>query len=188
MDLVSKVNFSLITNVLVENWTPNGHLAGLREYKKYVRNTEQFRKFITDLTVAAKSGMNKVTYLIEVQRRVTVSDKDKRFFSESATFLGEKLSIILSTSDKLLYVPDIEPLLQQKFPQFSLPESKFADTNPIYLESFDGVNVKYWPLIQNSPNKYIVIDTNLNQLWPIATGQQSIELLNLLSDTTQNIR
>ena len=98
------------------------------------------------------------------------------------------MSVILATNDKLLYAADIEDLLKQKWPSFVLKDKQFLDSRPIYLESFDGYDVTYRPLTQNGVINDIVIDTNLNQIWPVATGKPPIALVELLNKTTEKVR
>ena len=58
----------------------------------------------------------------------------------------------------------------------------------IYLESFDGVNVKYRPLTQDGIINDVVIDANLNQIWPVATGKPPVALIELLNKTKEVVR
>ena len=43
-------------------------------------------------------------------------------------------------------------------------------------------------LTQNGVTKDVVIDTNLNQIWPIANGESYGTLIELLSKSTEKIR
>ena len=139
MDLQTKVSFRLTTNRVMENYTPNGRFIGTHEYDTSVKNLSEFRNFVTNFAKAARFGrldVDKATYLINIQRNVIVYDADDRKYFKSATFPDRSMSVILSTSDKLLYVSDIEPLLQKKAKDFYMPKGKFDETGPIYLESF----------------------------------------------------
>ena len=191
MDLQTKVSFRLTTNRVMENYTPNGRFIGTHEYDTNVKNLSEFRDFVTNFAKAARFGrldVDKVTYLINIQRNVMVYDADDRKNFKSSTFTDKSMYVILSTSDKLLYISDIEPLLQKKANDFYMPKGKFDETGPIYIESFDGHAAKYRPLTQNGVTKDVVIDTNLNQIWPIANGESYGTLIELLSKSTEKIR
>ncbi|MBO4700369.1 MAG: hypothetical protein J5620_01325 [Alphaproteobacteria bacterium] len=189
MDLVSKVNFDLTTKFVVETRTPDGRFLGLREYEKVIDSLEQFREFIASFTDFAKSGVDKTTYSINLARRVTITDMDDRKFFKSVIFPDMNLSIILSTTDKLLYASDIEPMFNAEFPNFLLKNKKFIDmSRPIYLEYFDGQDAKYRPLAQDGYTNDIVVDTALNQIWPVKTGQPPVALTQLMSRTIEKVR
>ena len=188
MNLVSKVSFAVTTQILYESYTPAGHFAGQREYFKYVKDFDQFRKLIVDLTNSANAGVNKLTYKISVKRNVIVSDQDDMVTRASMVFPDKSFSIILCTTGKLLYVKDVEQMLKHKFHDFEFNPGKFARTDPIYLESFDGRNVKYRFLSQDATTNDIVVDSNLNQIWPVATGKPPVMLVELLNKTTETVR
>ena len=121
MDLQTKVSFRLTTNRVMENYTPNGRFIGTHEYDTNVKNLSEFRDFVTNFAKAARFGrldVDKVTYLINIQRNVMVYDADDRKNFKSSTFTDKSMYVILSTSDKLLYISDIEPLLQKKANDF----------------------------------------------------------------------
>ena len=192
MDLKTKVVFYLGTEIVSENYTANGRFVGTHEYHApTVTNLDEFRKFIVNFTNMARLGrldVNKATYNIKIARNVIVSDEDDRVCFKSMTFPDKKMSIILSTTDKLIYASDIETLLKPKNPDFYMGKDNISNGQPIYLESFDGHDVKYRPLTQNGTLNDIVVDTNLNQIWPVATGKPPIDLINLLSKTTEKVR
>lgn len=192
MDLQTKVVFHVSTEILSANYTSNGRFIGTHAYDAPgVTNLDEFRKFIANFTNMAKYGrlaVDKGTYCITIKRNVIVSDQDDRVYFKSATFPDKKISVILSTTDKLLYATDIEPLLQPKNPGFYMEKDKLSGGKPIYLESFDGYDVQYRPLTQNGITNDIVIDTNLNQIWPVATGKPPVALVELLNKTTEKVR
>jgi len=191
MDLKSKVVFHLTTERVMQNYTPNGCFVGTHEYRTNVLNIDDFRNFITNFANAAKFGnldIDKGTYRIKIKRNVIVSDEDDRKYFKSMTFPGQEIVIILSTMNKLLYVSDIEPLLRKKVADFCIGKSKFVENSPVYLESFDGFNVKYRPLANNSITEDVIIDTNLNQIWPENTEKIPVVLTELLSQTTEKVR
>ena len=189
MDLQTKVVFRLTTDIVSENYTPNGRFVGtFGHYAPSVANLDEFRKFIASFTNMARLAVDKGTYCIKIQRNVIVSDQDDRVYFKSMTFPDKELSVILSTTDKLLYSSGIESLLQPKAPDFYMKKDNISGGQPIYLESFDGHDVKYRPLTQNGVINDIVVDTNLNQIWPVATGKPPVDLINLLSKTTEKVR
>ena len=94
----------------------------------------------------------------------------------------------MSTTGKLLYASDIEPLLQKKIPDFSMVADKIVNTNPIYLKSFDGHTIDYRTLTYNGIINDTVIDSNLNELYPNDTGKPPVWLIELLSNTKEKVR
>jgi hypothetical protein len=188
MDLHSKVVFNLyIDELLADGYNLDGRYVNAHHNEvAYVKNMAEFQQFIAKLVNFAKSGIDKGTYKIKIQRNVIVCDEDDRVTFNSVTFPDKPMTIILSTTDKLLYVNDINSLFQPKFPDFYLASSKLIDSNPIYIESFDGKNVKYGPLVQGGGTNYVVFDTKLNPLWP--AGATANPLIQLLSKTTEPVR
>jgi hypothetical protein len=191
LDLRTKVVFHLDTQIVTENYTPKGHFVGTHEYSTNVKNMDEFRKFITNFTNAAKLGrldVDKATYGIHIKRNVIVYDANDLQTFESKTFSDSEITVILSTTDKLFYVADIEPLLKQKIVDFEMDKPKFITPKPIYLSSVEGNNVKFRPLKNHAVAKDIIIDTNLNQIYPIATNEPPLVLTEMFSKTTEKIR
>jgi hypothetical protein len=192
MDLQTKVVFNLTVEIVSANYTSNGRFVGTHEHcAPIINNMDEFRNFIANFTTMVKSGrlmVDKTTYNIKLKRNVIVSDQDDRVSFKSVTFPDKEISIILSTTDKLLYAGDIEKLLKPINPDFYMGKDTISGGKPIYLESFDGHDVKYRPLTQNGVINDVVIDTNLNQIWPVATGKPPIALVELISKTTEKVR
>ena len=188
MYLTSKVIFNIKTDdLLFPGYGTDGQFVGHRQDIGYVKNMDEFREFITGLKNTAEFGINKATYMINIERNVIISDQDDRPQLKSMTFPDRKMSVILSTTGKLLHVTEIARMFQSKFPKFHIQHTKFMDPRPIYLESFDGHDVKYRPLTQNGLTNDIVIDVNGNELWPIRTGKPPVEMVQLLSKTTEKV-
>ena len=187
MDLRTRVVFHLSTNMIAESYTPNGRFVGPHQYDTTIKNLDGFRNFLTLFTGAVTLGrqyIDKATYLIIVERRVIVSDEADRVQFKFMTFPDKPMSVILSTTGELLYAGGIEPLLRPKNPNFYMEKDKLSGGRPIYLESFDGYDVKYRPLTQDDTNDDIVIDSELNHLW----GKSTEPLINMLSKTTEPVR
>ncbi|MCQ2572069.1 MAG: hypothetical protein MJ165_03695 [Alphaproteobacteria bacterium] len=163
--------------------------GGLESYGT-VHNEPEFRKMLANLISAANKSLNKVTYKIDLTRKVLIADTLDLQKHHNEGFDDKPMSVILSTTGKLLRIKDIEPLFKQKFPDFHFdnPE-KLAPDTPIYLESFDGRNVKYKVLSTDSLElKGVhVIDKDLNELWPNTTGKPSAPIVNYLSQTTEKV-
>jgi len=190
MYLEQKVLFNFNTKEFYDRYSLNGHYAGGLESYGTVHNEPEFRKMLANLISAANKSLNKVTYKIDLTRKVLIADTSDLQKHHNEGFDDKPMSVILSTTGKLLRIKDIEPLLKQKFPDFHFdnPE-KLAPDTPIYLESFDGRNVKYKVLSTDSLElKGVhVIDKDLNELWPNATGKPSAPIVNYLSQTTEKV-
>lgn len=188
MYLTSKVIFNLNTDdLLFLGYGVNGPFVGHRQDKAYVKNWDEFREFIANLKNTAEFGINKSTYMINIERNVTISDQDDRVLFPSMTFPDKKMSVILSTTGNLMYVNDIENLFRAKLPDFHFYAPIIKDTRPIYIESFDGYDVKYRPLTQNGVINDVVIDVNGKQLWPQNTAKMYQPLVKLLNKTTEKV-
>lgn len=188
MDLKQKVVFNLcIDELLSDGYDLNGRYVNSHHNDVvYVKDMAEFQQFIANLTNFAKNGINKGTYKIKIQRNVIISDEDDRSTFISATFPDKPMTIILSTTDKLLYPKDINSLFQPKFPDFYLANASVVESEPIYIESFDGKNVKYGPLVQGGGTNYVVFDTKLKPLWP--AGATANPLVDLFNKTREQVR
>lgn len=190
MYLEQKVLFNFNTKEFYDRYSLNGHYAGGLEAYGTVHNEPEFRKMLANLISAANKSLNKVTYKIDLTRKVLIADTLDLQKHHNEGFDDKPMSVILSTTGKLLRIKDIEPLLKQKFPDFHFdnPE-KLAPDTPVYLESFDGHNVKYKVLSTDSLELkgICVIDKDLNELWPNATGKPSAPIVNYLSQTTEKV-
>lgn len=188
MYLTSKIVFNLNTDdLLFPGYGVNGPFVGRRQDKAYVKNWDEFRAFIVNLKNIAEFGINKGTYMINIERNVTITDRDDRVRFPSMTFPDKKMSVILSTTGKLLYTADIEKMFGESFPNADLSNTKFVEPRPIYIESFNGHDVKYRPLTQNGVTNDVVIDMNGNQLWPKNTNKVFRPLVQLLNKTTEKV-
>ena len=188
MYLTQKVYFKLtMKDILVKGYGINGPFVGQRQDVQFVENMQEFLTFLGKLKQVAENGVNKSTYLINIERKVTIADQDDRVRFPSITFPGQEMSVILSTTGKLLYVNDVEKLFSDMFPRFHIQGEKFIDPRPIYLESFNGYDVKYRPLTQNGVTNDVVIDVKGNQLWPRNTGKPLSPLIQLLNKTTEKV-
>ena len=188
MYLTSKVIFNLKTdNLLFPGYSVDGPFVMRRSDIAYVKNWDECRAFMANLKNIAEFGINKSTYMININRNVTISDQDDRVEFKSMTFPDKKMSVILSTTGELMYVNDIEKLFRAKLPDFKFNASNIVDNRPIYIESFDGHDVKYRPLTQNGVTNDFVIDMNGNQLWPRNTGKPLSSLIQLLNKTNEKV-
>lgn len=188
MYLTSKVIFNLKTDkLLFPGHSVDGMFIMRRSDIAYVENWQEFCAFLAKLKDTAEHGINKGTYMININRNVTISDQDDRVEFKSITFPDKKMSVILSTTGELTYVNDIEKLFRAKLPDFNFNAPKIKDTRPIYIEAFDGYDVNYRPLTQNGVTNDFVIDMNGNQLWPKNTGKLLPPLIQLLNKTTEKV-
>ena len=190
MYLEQKVTFNFNTKEFYDRYSLNGHYAGGLESYGVVHNEAEFRKMLANLVNAANKSLNRVTYKIDLVRKVLIADKLDFQKHHNESFDDKPMSVILSTTGKLLRVKDIEPLLKSKFPDFHFENTeKLAPDTPVYLESFDGRNVKYKVLSTDSLElKGVhVIDKDLNELWPNATGKPSAPIVEYLSRTSEKI-
>lgn len=188
MYLTSKVIFNLKTDdLLFLGYGTNGPFVTRRSDIAYVKNWQEFCTFMAKVKSTAEFGINKGLYMIDIERNVTIEDQDDRVHFPSMTFPDKKASVILSTTGNLLYVSDIKKLFGKKFPHADFTGTKFVDTRPIYIESFNGHDVKYRPLTQNGVTNDVVIDMNGNQLWPKNTNKVFRPLVQLLNKTTEKV-
>lgn len=190
MYLEQKVLFNFNTQEFYDRYSLNGHYAGGLESYGVVHNEAEFRKMLANLVNAANKSLNRVTYKINLARKVLIADTLDFQKHHNEGFEDKPMSVILSTTGKLLRIKDIEPLFKPKFPDFHFDNvEKLAPDMPIYLEYFDGHNVRYKVLSTDSLElKDIhVIDQNLNELWPNATGKPSAPIVEYLSKTTEKV-
>ena len=183
MRLESNVMFKYKTDEFYERHSVNGHMVGHAEAVGNIKNLNEFRDLVTKLTNSAKRGINKVTYKIDLNRIVTIRDTDDLLKYKSVAFPDEEMSVILSTTGKILRISDINTLFKKEFPKFFFIQHEYNCFCPIYLESFDGHDV----LVHALDKDNIVIDPNLNQIWPVATNQPPIGLINMLSKTKEKV-
>ena len=144
---------------------------------------ESVRDFCLHIATCAKNSfyLDKLTYLVTLCRKVKIFDADDKVYFQNHNFNGGNFEFILATNDKLIYPHDIERVL--KVPYFYSTKRLPADT-PVYIEKYDKHRAFVRPLTMEDR----VVDKNLNQIWPMATGQIPLGLKKLLEQTTEKVR
>lgn len=196
MQLQSSVHFDIFSNLFylyqdgkdlrssprrynINAQSDNGKIKQLSEL------IESMRFYCSDFTSSAKCRdgfyIDKLTYLVKLCRMVKISDADDKVYFQNHNFNGGNFEFILATNDKLIYPHDIERVL--KVPYFYSTKQLPADT-PVYIEKYDKHNAFVRPLTMQDR----VVDKNLNQIWPMATGQIPVGLKKLLEQTTEKVK
>ena len=149
--------------------------------------TESVRDFCSRIAVCAEDSfyLNKMTYLVKLYRKVKITDTDDKVNFQNHDFNGDNFEFILATNDKLIYPRDIKDALQVPFYFDGVTSDKeLKPDTPVYIEKYDKHNAVVRPLTMQDR----VVDKNLNQIWPIATGQIPVGLKKLLEQTTEKVR
>ena len=145
--------------------------------------TEFVRDFCSRIAICARDSfyLDKLTYLVTLYRTVKISDADDKVYFQNHNFNGGNFKFILATNDKLIYPHDIERVLKVSY--FYSTKELPADT-PVYIEEYDKHRAVVRPLTMEDR----VVDKNLNQIWPMATGQIPVGLKKLLEQTTEKVK
>lgn len=149
--------------------------------------TESVRDFCSRIAICAKDSfyLDKLTYLVTLCRMVKISDADDKVYFQNHNFNGGNFEFILATNDKLIYPHDIKSSLHVPFYFGSvISDKKLEPDTPVYIEKYDEHDAFVRPLTMEDR----VVDRNLNQIWPMATGQIPVGLKKLLEQTTEKVK
>ena len=151
-------------------------------------------------------------FTLQVSRIVKIVDRDSKktpngmsqFFIpqgkqyETVAFTPEKITFTVAT--KLIYPHDVRELLMKKynsvfnFNNISLdkntPVKNFyvSEKNSVGLKNPDTSDIYFnWVICEQCGPTDVVVDKNLNQIWPKTTGTFPQTLLRLLSKTTEKV-
>ena len=151
-------------------------------------------------------------FTLQVSRIVKIVDRDSKktpngmsqFFIpqgkqyETVAFTPEKITFTVAT--KLMYPHDVRELLMKKynsvfnFNNISLdkntPVKNFyvSEKNSVGLKNPDTSDIYFnWVICEQCGPTDVVVDKNLNQIWPKTTGTFPQTLLRLLSKTTEKV-
>ena len=137
-------------------------------------------------TSKCKFYVDKKMYEMRLNRIVEISNLDNP--TDIKSFNDKEFKFILATNDKLIYPSEAEV---GKLLGINPTKVSFApfrnDSIPLYIEQFDGISAKCRKLTYED----IVVDSNLNQLWPLRTKRPNrppVEIVNLLKKTKEKIR
>lgn len=148
---------------------------------------ESVRDFCSCIATSAKNSfyLDKLTYLVQLYRKVRIADTDDKKYFQHHYFNGDKFEFILATNDKLIYPRDIKSALRVPF-YFSsiISDKELKSDTPVYIEKYDTHNAFVRPLTMQDR----VVDKNLNQIWPLDTRETPAGLKKLLEQTTENVR
>ncbi|MBO4683541.1 MAG: hypothetical protein J5611_03125 [Alphaproteobacteria bacterium] len=125
-------------------------------------------------TSKCKFYVDKKMYEMRLNRIVEICNLDNQ--TDLKSFNDKEFKFILATNDKLIYPSEVVDVLGIKQTKISFAEYK---TSPVYIERFDGNNAK----CRSLTDKDIVVDTNLNQIWPLSTKRPNrppVEMVQLL--------
>ena len=201
MQLVSEVFFTANTDFTYNNYVRGGFDVISSERKAHfwtsvdgtvVKRTndliEEIRDFCKQISRELKVGRynDKKTYDILFTRGVKVKDIDDKEYFQSHEFNGGSLNLILSTTDKLIYPADIRSTLDVSYYFRGItPEiSELNKDTPVFIEKYDEYNAS----VRSLSAKDTVVDTHLNQIWPVATHKPPVALIKLLKQTKEKIR
>ena len=148
---------------------------------------ESVRDFCLHIATSAEDSfyLDKLTYLVKLYRKVRIADTDDKEYFQHHDFNGDKFEFILATNDKLIYPRDIKSALRVPFYFSSIISDKELKSDaPVYIEKYDEHNAVVRPLTREDT----VVDTHLNLIWPIKTGQIPVRLKKLLKQTTEKVR
>ena len=139
-------------------------------------------KTVEELRNYVSSQKEELMYSLEVNRSCYVSDKDLPTRKPEKHHSGR---LCFFVSDKLIYPHDIKSSLHVPFYFGSVISDKELEPDtPVYIEKYDKHDAFVRPLTMQDR----VVDRNLNQIWPMATGQIPVGLKKLLEQTTEKVK
>ncbi len=160
-----------------------------KTYNKSVKTSEILKSIRNFCGYIAENTMNyidKKTYDILLQRYVSIRDLDDKDYFQSYSFNGGTFRFILSTNDKLIYPQDVCNILNVPFYfKNTIPEiSKLNPDCPVYIEKYD----EYTATIRQLGAQDIVVDTDMNQIYPTITNNPPVALINLFKKRKEIIK
>lgn len=154
-------------------------------------------------------------FTLSVSRTVNIVDRDSKktpngmsqFFIpqgnqyETVAFTPEKITFTVAT--KLIYPHDVRKLLMEKYNSvFNFDDISLDKNTPVknfYVSEQNSVGLKNpdtgapsnisfnWVICEQCGPTDVVVDKNLNQIWPKTTNIFPQTLLRLLSKTTEKV-
>ena len=192
MRLEKNVNFILNTDLFYWwNKTEGGREFRQSERKEYLASGKtddllsRVKNWCAYISNDAKNNIDTKMYPINLTRCVYVKDKDTllcfRFWDKSCKF-------ILATDGQLIYPSDVRDTLRVPFyfENVIFPKDLTAaqKSSPVFIEKYNLYNAWCRPLNEND----IVVDSNLNQLWPLkGAGKTPNEIIALLKKKNEVI-
>lgn len=141
-------------------------------------------------TSKCKFYVDKQMYEMRLNRIVEISNLDNP--KDIKSFNDKEFKFILATNDKLIDAYELRNCLNSAFGISYSDYSDYGDPRgyslaggiPVYIEGFNGNKAN----CRHLAAKDIVVDTNLNQIWPIDRNRPPVEIVNLLKKTKEKIR
>jgi hypothetical protein len=189
----------LLSKVVFECYVHNVFESAYR-----FENLEELKKIVKDEYVPDISDIH-YSMNIDITRCVIVSNRAKKGEGIIDSLNGVKVAeetITLVVTDKLIYPKDVRKILNKKYNStFNLDKYKLDEKIPVKRfnvseDNMTGMIVNgrqtHYTLYnvyckQLTPND-VVIDKNLNQIWPKKTGAVPTTLTEMLSRTKEIIR
>jgi hypothetical protein len=149
--------------------------------------------------------VSEIPYSIDIIRRVIVFDRDKKtngiiYSPNGVNVADEKLNLVVA--NKLIYPKDVRKILKKEYNStLDMDTQKLDEKIPV--KRFNVSEQNMTGMVVNGMETHytfynfhceqltindIVIDKNLNQIWPIKTGAAPYNLTEMLSRTKEIIR
>ena len=155
---------------------------------------QALRNFCQAIAVISKCKfyVDKQMYEMRLNRIVEISNLDNP--TDIKSFNDKEFKFILATNDKLIDACELRNCLNSAFGISYSDYSDYGDPRgyslaggiPVYIEGFNGNKAN----CRHLDAKDIVVDTNLNQLWPLRTKRPNrppVEIIKLLKKTTERV-
>jgi len=194
MRLEKRVCFELYTDLFYW-WNKSD---GGREFRKSERKeqlvpqksdslVQQVKNWCAYICNDAKNNVDKKMYPIYLSRYVHVIDRDIDSLL-SFNFWDKDCKFILATDGQLVYPSDVRDTLHVPFyfEKVVFPKDMNAvqKSLPVFIERYN----EYYAVCRPLNNDDIVVDSNLNQLWPLnGAGKTPNEIIALLKKKNEVI-
>ena len=121
---------------------------------------------------------------------------DRNYFFIDLYLEPEHKNFGFYVMDKLEYAMDIKKYCDEKFGGLISYNTVFKADVPIIFSGFKTVRYNSMAktiVVRDAFLKYVretetIVDKNLNQIWPVATGRPPVNIIQLLKQTTEQAR
>ena len=189
MRLVKTVRFELNTNLFhtcinrdacelmtfpycVTLLPEEGHRVFLERIKCFCRNLAR--------TVKNNEYTDKKMYELCLNRIVKIEDEHNP--KAMYEFYDKEYKFILATNDRLIRSLSLGNVLGS--PIKTTVKVNCSNQDFVYIERYDGYEAQIRPLTLYED---IVVDTNLNQIWPAATTKPPVGLVEILKKANEKV-
>lgn len=178
-------------------------------FKCYINNVFTFSYQFENLNelkeIIKKEGVSDIPYSIDIIRRVVVFNRDKKangivYSPNGVSVADEKLNLVVA--NKLIYPKDVRKILKKEYNStLDMDTQKLDEKIPVKRfnvseQNMTGMVVNgmetHYTLYdvyceQLTPDD-VVVNKNLNQIWPIRTGMIPYKLSEMLLRKKEVIR